>query len=491
MIEADPFILGHEQTILSRLINYQDSWVSLSHFEEDYFSDPKHRHIFRAIVAVITSGQRPVPAAIDAELRRSGQFNAVGGNGAVTSISLVTATDAITEFAASELQDRYRRKRTAQIAEKMQRGEMTPNEAQAALAAISDETRGEGHGLSVRSAGEILTLQMDEHDCLMGDRVLAKGQPLTIIGPGGIGKSRALLQMAAACITGQPWCGIPTHAKGLKWLIVQTENNNRRLQADLNAIKKWVGEDWPLVADLLYIKTLENDRDGFLSLGDPQTVKRLSDLITEVSPDIVAFDPLRDIMDGDPNQDQDMSATLQKLGAISRRGNPTRTTVVLHHALTGRKSASSAFGMDRSSYGRNSKALFGWTRAQINFSPGAEDNNETVIISCGKNSNGKEFESVAVMLNSQTMIYEVDDLFDMDGWRSALRSNRPAGKTKPRRVELVAPLLDAGPLSQKDLVNAVMATVPCKSSRAYALIEAADDAKFIKWKPTQKVYAQP
>lgn len=474
----DPFRPGHEEVVLARLMNYPDAQLSLSHINPEYFSSPRC-HIFSAVAQLLARGEAPVPAAVAQELQQAGQLDAVGGPGAVTSIYTTPATDAIAAHAESELREYYQRNRTAQIGERMRSGEMTPEQAQTALAAISDETRG-AHGLTVRSAGEILALELDQHDCYMGDRIIAKGQPTVLIGPGGIGKTRMLQQNAAACITGRKWCGFETHAQNLKWLIIQTENSNRRLQTDLAAIRRWLGEeDWARVAELLFIKTLENDRDGFLSLGDSRTVDRLSELIREISPDIIAFDPLRDFMAGDPNSDQDMAATLQQLGALCRRGNPNRAIIVLHHALTGRKAASSAHGIDRTSYGRNSKALFGWTRAQINISPGAEDTNETVVISCGKNSNGKEFESFAVTLNPKSMIYEVDELFDMDGWKEKLASNRIAKKPKLDPA-IIGEIVGDQKMTRSGIVAEIRERTGCAKTPAYDLIASAEKSRLLK-----------
>src|SRR5688572_25844647 len=55
--------------------------------------------------------------------------------------------------------------------------------------------------LSLRRPDEILSMAFDESDRILGDRLLAKGQSLTILGAGGIGKSRLLLQLAVAQIS--------------------------------------------------------------------------------------------------------------------------------------------------------------------------------------------------------------------------------------------------------------------------------------------------
>jgi hypothetical protein len=78
---------------------------------------------------------------------------------------------------------------------------------------------------TVCSAGELVNMPVDPHNSMIGDGLLIKGGSFLLLGPSGIGKSRLLLHLAAACYTGKPFFGIPTDAKGIRWLIFQTENN--------------------------------------------------------------------------------------------------------------------------------------------------------------------------------------------------------------------------------------------------------------------------
>src|SRR5690606_7182414 len=87
--------------------------------------------------------------------------------------------------------------------------------------------------LSIRSVMELITMSFDDADNYFGDRIIAAGQPVTLLGPGGVGKSRLVLQLALCMITGRDFLGIETRAVGKRWLIIQTENSNRRLKADL------------------------------------------------------------------------------------------------------------------------------------------------------------------------------------------------------------------------------------------------------------------
>src|SRR4029077_17237807 len=98
-------------------------------------------------------------------------------------------------------------------------------------------------------------------------------------------------------------------------------------------------------------------------------------------------------------------------------------------------------GFDRSSFGRNSKVLFSWARAQINVSPGLPDDNSVIVISSAKCSNAKEFEPFAAELDQETMLYCRDDDFDFEAWQRSLESPRRA--TDKLSVDVLLDLLPA------------------------------------------------
>jgi hypothetical protein len=353
-------------------------------------------------------------------------------------------------------------------------------------AMTSAETAREIQRLTVLTPDEILALPRDEHACIMGDRLLAKGQSLVIAGQPGLGKSKLALQFAFACNTGRDFCGLVTHGRGLRWLLLQTENSVARLQEDLAALKKWAGSEFD--QSLLHLQVIRSDEDGFLCLDDKATVARISNTIQLVQPDGVIADPLRDFGVGNLDSDADMIATLRELSRLVRLGNPDRALILLHHALTGRAGVVKAFGLERAGFARNSKALLGWTRAQINVIPGAEDSNETLVLTCGKNSNGKEFPPVAVRRNGDG-IYEVADDFDIESWREEI-----VGGGRERRVfnpRIITEINWPRPeLEKKQLARLVVDEVGCGKSRAYSLIDDAAKDKIIKFTRLTRTYAK-
>lgn len=342
--------------------------------------------------------------------------------------------------------------------------------------------------LTVRTPDEILALPQDLHDNILGDRLLAKGQSATLLGPGGIGKSRMVLQWAASTIAAKPFIGLETHGQELRWLVFQIENANRRLQADLNGLRAAYHDDWARINERLLIHTLETDRDGWLSLDSQENQSAIADAIKEYAPDVVCFDPLNQFAIGDPNKDQDMLATCHTITRLCRTGNPQRAIVILHHTITGRAAAAKSFGMDRAGYGRNSKALHSWTRGQINLAPISEDNNDVLAVLCGKCSNGKEFPPLAVRLNHDTMLYEVASDVDMEAWRADVagsKSNEPL--ITPVKVrELCLP----NGMDKAQLAKAIMKDCGCVRGSAYRYIDKAVKAKQITLRKSDDLYVQ-
>src|SRR5437764_13584122 len=163
----------------------------------------------------------------------------------------------------------------------------------------------------------------------------------------------------------------------------------------------------------VFFHTLEADDDGFLML-DLENCDRVADAIAKFDANIVVFDPLRDFGFDDLNADKYMTETLREISRITKRGNPKRIPLINHHAGTGKAGIQKATGFDRSSFGRNSKVLFSWARAQVNIAPALPDDNDLLVIASAKCNNYAEFEPFAVRLNTETMLYEREDDLGVD-----------------------------------------------------------------------------
>lgn len=339
--------------------------------------------------------------------------------------------------------------------------------------------------LTLRSPDEILAMQFDDSDIILGDRIIASGQNVTLCGASSVGKSRLAMQLAVCCITGRKFLKFDTRGDNLKWLFVQAENSNRRLQFDLGHLRQWIGGDWAIVNEKLVLHTLETDSDGFLNLDDEANRAAIHGLIQDTKPDVCVYDSLYNFQIGDLNKDQDMSATLRTISQITKTGNPERVPLVLHHAITGRAGAAKATGYDRASFSRNSKVLHAWTRGQINVSAGSPDNNDTLILSCGKCSNGREFEPFAVKLNPDSFIYEPDPGFDMSAWESDMTGKPAAPLMSPDRVRELCPVSG---VDKPTLAKSIMEDCGCYRGSAYRYITKAERLKQITFNKTNETY---
>ena len=153
--------------------------------------------------------------------------------------------------------------------------------------------------------------------------------------------------------------------------------------------------------------------------------------------DVVVWDPLRDFSLDDLNSDKFMGETLRDILRLTKRGNPKRFPLAIHHAATGRAGVQKTTGWDRSSFGRNSKVLQMTARAVINVAPAKGEDNSTIIIASGKSNNAPEFSPFAAKLNFETMLYAPDEDFDLEGWKEEIGTGREARVTPKDFRELL------------------------------------------------------
>ena len=273
-----------------------------------------------------------------------------------------------------------------------------------------------GHGtngtkLTMMTVSQILAYEDNPSDVLLSNGYIEKGSPCVLCGPPGIGKSRIALQLGIKSILGHGFLGWDTiHAQGIKWAYLQSENGMRRLKADLRVMTRdmTIPEMEALEKHLL-IHAIVTDTDGHLDLSDPAARKRVIEVVQDWKPNVVVGDPLSAFGVGDLNSDKDMLTTARDYGRIVRDGDPSRIPFLIHHARTGKEARAGVSGADRSSYARNSKALYGWTRSQFNAAAVNEDNNDKLFFASGKCNNAREFEEFIIELDTGTMFYSKTD----------------------------------------------------------------------------------
>jgi len=464
--------------------------------QEEWFTEHKHKVILDTIRLVSAEGIHPdlILVATIARLKTREMLPGVGGDDYVIQLSKCTPSEHNLDYWLPQLIDLFGRRVLKDdlkgFLDKLDDPTITVDTlistSQKTIEYLAHSRNGQSKGLSIRSPQEILDMTFDDSDCILGDRLMAKGQNFSVCGPSSVGKSRLILQQAIAVITGRQFVGFDTRGIGLKWLFLQAENSNRRYHYDLKHLKTWVGDkDWGLVKDCLRLHTLENDADSFLQLDSQVHQTQIGQVITDWQPDIVVFDCLWNFQIGDLNKDVDMSATLLTISRICKQGNVNRIPNVLHHALTGRAGAAKATGYDRASFGRNSKVLHAWTRGQINVSSGSPTNNETLVLSCGKCSNGREFETFAVSINPETRIYEPDPNFDINAWESDMSGNTRDPIMTPDRVRELCSVAGS---EKSALVSAIREDCFCSRAQAYRHVDLATKSKKLLWNKPKLLY---
>jgi hypothetical protein len=147
--------------------------------------------------------------------------------------------------------------------------------------------------------------------------------------------------------------------------------------------------------------------------------------------------------------------------------------LLLHHALTGKFGAARAVGWDKASYGRNSKALHAWTRAQINLAPRSGDDPNLLIMSCGKNNNGRLFPEIGLRFDEALGIYVKDDSFDPEEFRQEVGIR--ASKRKSVTAEDVVDLCKDG-ITKPQLVERIKAEFGIQKRAAYDAVNRAEAA---------------
>lgn len=345
--------------------------------------------------------------------------------------------------------------------------------------------------LSLRRFDELLAMHFDESDNILGDHQLAKGQNTCFVGPPGAGKTRLIMQMAIAGIAGRDFVGMPMQGCDLRWLFMQVENSNRRLRTDLTYFRKWVDDEdrWKAVVDQCLVHTLEHDGDGLVFLDNATNRDFIAKAVKQRTFDVVVWDSLQNYSAGDLNKDADMFKSLHELSLLTKRGNPHAIPLVIHHALTGRAGAVKLVGIEKGSYSRNSKAITAWARSQINVAVASPNSYETIIIACGKCSDGKEFDPFAVKFDEDTHIYERKDDFDIEEWVKQVKAN----KTQPKIPnETVAEACNGYSMNKNDLLVALKSKIgnTADDSTIYRSIDRAVKQKVLKFDKKTQIYTK-
>ena len=324
---------------------------------------------------------------------------------------------------------------------------------------------------SVKSWGEIHNLQLPPRDVFLGE-VFAMACVQSMVGQGGVGKSRISLNLARNNVLGLPFCGLPTGARK-KWLFIGNENSVLRWQRDIRAMSAGLTpQETALLSSNIFLHCIDTPDDAFICLADDTIKAKWQQTIAGIKPDVLVCDPWGEIQFGDPNNDLDTRQSLRELVKICGKVNHDMGVVVLHHARTGRANIIQAAGWDKGNFGKGSKALYSGSRAQINIAPADPDDHSRLVMVCAKSNDAPPFDTRGIKLDDDTMTYDVDPSFDLEAWMNDVEGKRQPRNAKGTVMDVVD-AVDGGAVEFKTLKKALMEGLEMAGRTAEKWIEKA------------------
>jgi AAA domain/DnaB-like helicase N terminal domain len=197
-----------------------------------FFYSQSHK-ILSAIAELYDNGAPYDLQIVTEQLRQQGALEGVGGVAAITVLGIDGNSDPdIVRYNLALLRDLEVKRRTAQVAERMQRGDIDLEEARKVLDEITRYSHDPHKPLiEFRSPLQLRNFKPPPGIVLVGDCHIVRGNVSVIGGPPGVGKSRSSVTLAAAGATGSDWFGLSVHRR-FKTMIIQTENGLFRLSKE-------------------------------------------------------------------------------------------------------------------------------------------------------------------------------------------------------------------------------------------------------------------
>lgn len=300
---------------------------------------------------------------------------------------------------------------------------------------------------------QFMAYQPDPSACLLGTGYLEMGQWTSLIGIGGLGKTRLALWLVICQMLKRPWCGLPTNGQVQKAVIFSTENGLRRWKEDLTKIIATLKDEERAVVEAnLRILAMTDDEDADLNLGVPENVLRLKETITAAVPGILVLDPFADMVDGDENKTVDLVQTITTLRSITRSTCPKAAVLIIHHGRTGSANVAQAGdNFNAGNFGRGAKALYSKVRCELQLAPEDRDNPNRLVLACGKANDTVKFAPRCLVFSDDDFSYSVDPHFDIDAWRDDVSGNRK--KSSVTIADLVEALREKCPLPGDEIAT--------------------------------------
>jgi hypothetical protein len=282
---------------------------------------------------------------------------------------------------------------------------------------------------------------------LVGDYHLSRGGFTVIGGPAGVGKSRAIIQLAISAATGADWFDLPVHGQ-FKTYILQDENGRHRLKEDFAKVETEIDEfirvTPPLECGMSFSK--QEFRDNF--------TKELADF----GPDIVVIDPW--INAARDCTQSDYSDLFDYIRECMPKGEKAPAIVIVAHTRKPQaERCSTGTGLLHELIG--STKLGSVPRSVFVIQSASNDTEDNrIVFTCCKNNDGQKGQRTA-WKRHEGLFSHID--FDWDEF-----DNPETGRVSIREEDLVA-LFEGGEqsLKKKDAVAQLMEQTEAKKSAAY------------------------
>lgn len=168
---------------------------------------------------------------------------------------------------------------------------------------------------------EIAAYVAPENHFLVGDSLIQRGAMTVFAGPGGVGKSRAVFQLAVAAARGESsWMGFPIHF-GFKTLVIQSENGLPRLSKDFIKLGDAAGLDGRLL--------VSKPPDAMLAMKNPHFRADVVAAAKEFGPDLIVCDPLNSMVSD--SQERDIIELLTYLRQMIGETGTNPALLIVHH----------------------------------------------------------------------------------------------------------------------------------------------------------------
>lgn len=459
-----------------------------------------HGVIFRTALALNERGVPCDVSVIAEELKSSGRLEAVGGFAFLTQVSSLIPTTAQAGFFIDAVRD-YATKRAAiyAAAEIIERAHSTgtpADEIVASLRAKTDALEAARHSLSRRGFTAWTIDDFEKYnppadDALLGEdgeNVYWRDRELALLlGPGGVGKSRLLLQFACSQILGREFCGFEPMGEPRRWLVIGNENSARRYRDEFRLmLRDCTAEERRTIAANLFVQALVDDSSDSLSLDDPQAAKLWRETASQIKPDILAVDPWEAVIPGgDCNDAVATREGVRALRAIFTPHNQRFTPFLVHHAREGAEAARQAEGFNAGAFAKGSKTLRSMARFGINVAPEDPDDGARVVLACGKVNNSRKFTTRGAIMDEATHLYSRNPDFDVETWRADVEGKRGG---KSCSIRDVVEAVREGHHSCGEIIKSVATATGASERTIHRRIVEAVAQKFLAAVPPKGCY---